>query len=279
MYIILCMKWVDARIRVIPPQKLLLIASTSSAISASGLGMKQCDSLYQVAEGAILSDIAVQAYITSNPDKSSPILHLIWRFVSPSGYSVPAKYFASVQSLPIDNPLSTISTLQIVSCRKFNSLTGVSETMISLVCVYSLPTETDDDAVTQWSFFRIKLYPFEDLEDEQDAGIVLYTDITSLITTNEGDNIEVIDLSKLLSLSQPSSLIIQQRSLPSGCMSVGDFLYAPTRGVSALLLTKKVGTEGVLIYDMEENEEEGEEDENDQDDDQMENKDEDMNEG
>lgn len=218
------------------------------------------DSKYQLCEHQTnqRTDIVVQACMTVNPDNTSPILHLIWRFVSPID-SKP-QYFASIQSFPSDFLLtSTIHTLQLSTFSKLNSLTGRSQTMISIICLYSTSSQSED---IQWSIFRIKLYPFESLdEDDGENQGVWFEDITSLVVSDDDKAIETISLSQLVPLVQPLPNVIEQRCIPSMVnMNACDLLYAPSRGVSAVVLSKDILPEGVVLFDMEENEEEEEED-------------------
>jgi hypothetical protein len=118
--------------------------------------------------------------------------------------------------------------------------------------------------MSQYSVLRVKIYPKASVETDSDgeddtAPGACFRDISEVIVKRQGEESETIDVSQLIAYltSMDSNWLIEQRQLPPSVnMSATDAVYAPGRGVCGVLLARKNISEGVIIYDLEEDEEE-----------------------
>jgi hypothetical protein len=174
---------------------------------------------------------------------------------------------------------SKTPSLRLYAHNKSDPLTASNETFLSVLCLSQAPApqseqSSDDQPLDQYAFCRVKIFPLESLDEEEGqqeresgAEQISFTEITHLVTTtgdaSDGSFVETVDLSVFVKNVQESDgSHLEQRLLPQSVnMSVSDMLYAPTRGVSCVLLSRKNVPEGVIVFDMEEDEDDENEDE------------------
>jgi hypothetical protein len=129
--------------------------------------------------------------------------------------------------------------------------------------------------MSQYSVLRLKIHPKassgEEEDDDAEEGDeitlgdcegVCFSDISELIVSGEqGESeSESIDVGHLIASLPSSTCLTQQRQIPPSVnISVSGAVYAPGRGVCGVLLARKNVPEGVILYDLEEEEEEEEE--------------------
>jgi hypothetical protein len=227
-------------------------------------------------------DSQMISLITQNPSKPASVtLHIIWRNL-PNDEKV-AHYYYSQNTLPsLPNSIKIIS-LRLYTNRKDNPRTQSIETTISLVCIFisELAPQSNAQAMGQYHLYRINIYPHTK-DDDTDADYlkkeIFYQDISSYFRTSPEthNKLEVISLDTLCSLPPlplplPASQSKLRELIFSTNMIISDLMCSGGRGISSVLLSKKhsdgqsgkgevhlVPCDNVMIFDLEEDEDEDE---------------------